>query len=110
MLRKNTTMLVSFVLLATLLSLSVAAQAYANAGSSSASAWSTGNGILDIDASASISNLIDCVGGVQQGKITYASASGYASDLRDIEHLPATQSRAGYWDGHYEASDSWSAK
>ncbi len=107
MLRKNITILVLFVLLSVLLSFSVAAQAQAYATSSSAYAWATGDGSYYIYASASISNLLDTDGGLQQGNITYAYASGYASNLYNVEYYPVTQSRAGSYDGTSNPIVSW---
>jgi hypothetical protein len=105
--RKNITMLVSFVLLAVVLSLPVAAQAQAYANSSSVFAFATGDGTYYIAASCRISNLLDDDGGVQQGNITYAEASGYASNLYNVKYYPVTSSRAYAYDGNKEILVYW---
>jgi hypothetical protein len=105
--RKNITMLVSFVLLAVVLSLPVAAQAQAYANASSVFAFATGDGSYYISASCRISNLLDDDGGVKEGNITYAEASGSASNLYNVEYYPVTSSRASAWDGIDYAFKSW---
>ena len=107
MLRKNITILISFILLAVLLSLPAAAQAQAYANSTSVFAFAAGTGGYYIAASCSISNLLDVDGGVQQGNITYAEASGYASNLYNVEYYPVTSSRAYAYDGQYERLVFW---
>lgn len=112
MLRKNIIMLVSFVLLAVMLSLSVLASyggsASASSSGASASAWSDVD--ADLLARARINSLIYYVNDTDEHIGTSASASVSASQLTNTYLYPPTDSYATAWVGDVEVDwDSWSA-
>ncbi len=108
MLHKNIIILVSFVLLAVLLSFSVTASCEAYANSSYAYALASGNGSVNISASATILNLISSDGEVEQGYVCYVEANAYSGHLVNLQLHPVLSSRAGAWNGYIERSAYWS--
>lgn len=106
--RKNFMMIISFVLLAILFSLTVNASVYAVASSSGANATAGNVYPIALYARATIHNLLDQVNVTDEGVKLYASASVSASQLYDVGRYPPTNSYAAATVGDTESiSDSW---
>ncbi len=105
--RKNFLMIISFVLLAILFSLSVNAYSSVSASSSGASAYASNVYPIALYARATIHNLLDQVNVTDEGVKYYAAASVSASQLYDVGRYPPTSSYASAIVGENEIWDSW---
>ena len=106
--RKNFMMIISFVLLAILFSLSVNAYVNVSASSSGASAVASSVYPIALYARATIHNLLDQVNVTDEGVKYNAAASVSASQLYDVGRYPPTNSYAAASVGNFEDIwDSW---